>query len=132
MDKYLIAALVLLVAAAVFLLVRRSRKGSACCGTPAETVRKTAVKDRNKSHYPFKTELSVGGMVCENCAAKVENALNALDGVWAKVDLGKHSAAVRTRTVPDVALLRETVSRAGYVVTEVRLSETASSDRRQA
>ena len=28
-------------------------------------------------------------MSCKNCAVKVENTFNSMDGVWAKVDLSK-------------------------------------------
>ncbi len=41
------------------------------------------------------TVISVEGMHCVKCAAKVENALKALDGVKkAKVDLDKKSVSV--------------------------------------
>ena len=41
------------------------------------------------------TVISVEGMHCVKCAAKVENALKALDGVKkAKVDLSKKSVTV--------------------------------------
>ncbi len=127
MDKYLIAGLVILAAAAVYLIVRRAKRGSACCGTPSETVRRISVKDKNKAHYPFTAELSVSGMMCENCARKVENALNGLEGIWAKADLGKHTATVRCQSEPDTNTLREAVREAGYVVTDIRLTEMPAS-----
>ena len=41
------------------------------------------------------TVIAVEGMHCVKCAAKVENALKALDGVKkAKVDLGKKNVSV--------------------------------------
>ena len=60
-------------------------------------------------------------MTCENCARRVENALNGLDGVWAKVDIGIHRADVRTKTPPDENALLESVRQAGYVVTQINL-----------
>ncbi|MBQ8953570.1 MAG: heavy-metal-associated domain-containing protein, partial [Clostridia bacterium] len=56
------------------------------------------------------------GMTCENCARRVENALNALEGVWATVRIDTHTARVRCKTEPDEAALRGAVTGAGYVV----------------
>ena len=53
--------------------------------------------------------LDIDGMTCSNCSRRVENALNGLDGVWAKVDLGAHKATVRLKQEPDEATLRAAV-----------------------
>ena len=74
------------------------------------------VADRDKRHYPYQTELVIGNMTCENCAIRVENALNALPGTWAQVSISTHKAIVRTKQEPDVTELRCAVSTAGYVV----------------
>ena len=62
-------------------------------------------------------------MTCENCARKVENALNRLDGTWAIVSISGGSAKVLSKTPPDEAAIREAVRGAGYVVTDYRLEE---------
>ena len=67
--------------------------------------------------------LRIGGMTCENCARKVENALNRLDGTWAIVSISGGSAKVLSKTPPDEAAIREAVRGAGYVVTDYRLEE---------
>ena len=36
-------------------------------------------------------------MTCQNCAKQVENALNAIDGVWVEVDLKQNRAMVRQK-----------------------------------
>ena len=59
----------------------------------------------------------------ENCARKVENALNRLDGTWAIVSISGGSAKVLSKTPPDEAAIREAVRGAGYVVTDYRLEE---------
>ena len=59
----------------------RGKAKSSCCGTPeVKSIRK------------------VDGMKCSGCAANVESSLNNLDGVWARVNLGKHEAKVLTKT----------------------------------
>lgn len=58
----------------------------------------------------------IGGMTCENCARRVENALNSLEGVWADVRISNHQATIHTKKKPDEAALRQTMQNAGYVV----------------
>ena len=101
--------------------VRKARRGGGCCGEREQTEARVSIQDRNKSHYPYQVELQISGMTCENCARRVENALNGIDGVWAKVDLGSRRARVLMKTEPDEKRIRETVSAAGYAVAECRL-----------
>ena len=72
--------------------------------------------DRNKAHYPYAVRLTIDGMTCGNCAQRVENALNRLDGVWATVDLSERSALVRSKTELSDDLLRKTVLDTGYTM----------------
>ena len=95
---------------------RRLRRGGGCCGEHEAAPARTAVADRNRAHYPWELTLNIGGMTCENCARRVENALNALEGTWAVVDIGSRTARVRCKQAPDTAALAEAVRRAGYVV----------------
>ena len=60
--------------------------------------------------------LTVEGMSCGHCSARVEKALNAIEGVSAKVDLGAKTASV---TYPDsvtIDALKAAVTDAGYSV----------------
>lgn len=113
----LVFALVVAAAAvAAVYAVRRARRGSACCGEH-ETVKRRRASDRNPAHYPYGAELTIGGMTCENCARRVENALNALEDTWATVRIDSCKARVRCKHAPDEAALRRAVREAGYVVT---------------
>ena len=102
-------------------VIRRARKGSGCCEEHEAAEKKATVTDRNKAHYPYEVRLELGGMTCGNCARKVENALNRLEGTWAAVKLDDHTAAVRLKLPPDEKLLRQTVQQAGYVVMGIRV-----------
>lgn len=115
-DAAVIVVLVIAVVGAVLAVRRRATKGSACCGEHEAAPARKRVADRNKTHYPYETTLHVGGMTCDNCAARVENALNELPDTWATVSIGTHEASVRTKAEPDIAAMRDAVSRAGYVV----------------
>ncbi|NRW85700.1 heavy-metal-associated domain-containing protein [Clostridium beijerinckii] len=55
-------------------------------------------------------------MTCGNCANHVENALNSLDNVYAKVDLKKNLANVRMKIDMSEEILKGSVNKAGYRV----------------
>ena len=54
----------------------------------------------------------IDGMMCQHCTGRMEKALNALDGVEAKVDL-KGADVTITGDVADQTLI-DTVSNTGY------------------
>ena len=109
-------ALAAAIVAALLRVRKRAKKGGGCCGDREETVRKSPVKDHNKAHYPYEMDLQIGGMTCENCARKVENALNSLEDTWATVRIDTHTAHLRQKSIPDIEKIREAVRQAGYVV----------------
>ena len=100
MDSQTIFA-VLIFAAAILLMIGMMRKkllhGGSCCGEHEAPDAKVKVADKNISHYDHHYELTIEGMVCSNCATRVENALNRNDGIYAKVDLGNKRAVVHSK-----------------------------------
>ncbi len=96
----------------------RARRGSACCGDKPKPVRRARVADRQKSHYPYVLTARITGMTCDNCAARVENALNAHEGVWATVRVDTARAVIRSRVPLSPAEVRSIVHQAGYGVDE--------------
>lgn len=118
MNILLILLLVLLIGWALWRTIQKSRKGGGCCGEHEAAEKRVAVADRNRSHYPYELSLHIGGMTCENCARRVENALNRLDGTWADVSISDHSARVLCKTMPQESAIREAVRTAGYTITE--------------
>lgn len=59
--------------------------------------------------------LSIEGMMCEHCKARVEKALSAVPGVQkVKVNLAKKNAKIIGNA--DLSLLKQAVSDAGYEV----------------
>lgn len=62
----------------------------------------------------MKKVINIEGMSCSHCASRVEKALNEIEGVSAKVNLGKKQAVVKlSADVSDQALL-DAVANAGY------------------
>lgn len=116
MATYVIITLLIVVC---IFSVRSYRKklSSGCCGAGGDAPEKRVkVHDRNKGHYPYAAQLEISGMTCGRCALRVENALNRLDGVWAKVSLEKGRADIRMKTRVDEAALCRAVEQAGYMV----------------
>lgn len=96
------------------------RLTSGCCGASGQAgVKRIKAKDRNISHYPHHVVLKVDGMVCQNCAIRVENALNSMEGTFAKVDLAEEKVDVYMMTEWDKETLKKAVKNAGYTVYKV-------------
>lgn len=92
-----------------------------CCGAGGDgKVEKAKVGDRNRSHYPYEAKLDVDGMVCQNCAQRIENTLDGIEGVWAKANVSDKSVTVRMKTPIDDKTLKTAVnSIGGYTVMKV-------------
>ena len=101
-------------------LARRMANG--CCG--GGTAEKPAkVRDRNKAHYQYCAKMSISGMKCRNCMIRVQNALNSMDGVWARVNLENGTAVIRTKSKINDERLAAPVCAAGYSVEGIRWQE---------
>ncbi|MEF9883038.1 heavy metal translocating P-type ATPase [Streptomyces sp. P9-A4] len=64
------------------------------------------------------TELTIGGMTCASCAARVEKKLNRMDGVTATVNYATEKARIEHPPEVDVDALIATVVRTGYTAEE--------------
>lgn len=117
MENIILLGILLVILTAALLRAKKHFKGGGCCGSGSSTVRshKTLTEPIIGQRL-----LTVEGMHCENCQARVENALNRLDGVVCKVNLKKKTAAVSYSTPVSDSLLKETVEKMGYKVTDIR------------
>ena len=74
----------------------------------------------NKGENFMEKKLIIEGMRCSHCSGRVEAALNALDGVSAKVNLEEKTATVTlSQSISDEILIKS-VTDAGYTVKEIR------------
>ncbi|MCX4980997.1 cation-translocating P-type ATPase [Streptomyces sp. NBC_00572] len=64
------------------------------------------------------TELTIGGMTCASCAARVEKKLNRMDGVTATVNYATEKARVEHPPEVGVEALIATVVKTGYTAEE--------------
>ncbi|CAM5243474.1 heavy metal translocating P-type ATPase [Streptomyces aurantiogriseus] len=63
-------------------------------------------------------ELSIGGMTCASCAARIEKKLNRMDGVTATVNFATEKAKISYPDGIEVADLITTVEKTGYTAAE--------------
>ena len=83
------------------------------------TEKVTDNKENDKEDDKMKETLKIEGMMCEHCKKHVEEALNAMEGVQAAVNLETKSAEVTMdKEIPDAAFA-EVIEKAGYQLTGV-------------
>ena len=119
MSTIIIIVGVLLIVYALYSTIQKFRgksKGASCCGS-AESVLAKPVDDTDESHYPFKYYVGVEGMHCSNCAARVENAINASGDTWAHVNLGRARAEVLAKNEKSEADFVRMLKSTDYKVT---------------
>ena len=115
-DTVVVIILLGIVVLAVYGTVKRIRYGSSCCGSKTPPEKKVKVKDRNKASYPFVYRLKVDGMHCANCARRVENAMNSMEGSWGTVDLGKKEVTLLRKSKATEPELAAVIAKEGYTV----------------
>ncbi len=113
MVDTVIVAILLVVVAIALLRVRKHFQGGGCCGSGSNTIR-----THKKLTAPVIGEkrLVIDGMHCQNCQARIENAINHLDGVACQVNLRKKTATVTySREISDDEL-KTIIEKLGYAV----------------
>ena len=123
MDKVIIGAGIVLIIYALWQTIQkfRGKAKNSCCGT-AEAVPEKKVEDTDPSHYPYRYLLQIDNMQCSNCAKNVENILNNMPGVWAKVNLGKKEATVLTKETVDEKAFQNAFAGSEYTLRSCTLS----------
>lgn len=94
--------------------IKRMKSGSCCSGEGTLNREKVKVKDKNKSHYQYKKVLNIGGMTCSHCARNIENNLNKINNVYAKVEFDKEEAIILTKEELDNKIFEDAIKDSGY------------------
>ncbi len=68
----------------------------------------------------MKKIIGIKGMSCEHCQAKTEKALNAIDGVEAKVDLKKKIALVNLSKDIDDQVFKDAIHAIDFEVVSIK------------
>ena len=122
-DAAILAGITAAAAAAAVHIYKTKGHSCGCCSacsqkcSKADEASRGALGRHAAKDYPYSVTMRIGGMSCGNCARNVENALNALPGTLAKVDIAGKSAFILLKNEPDEMLLRKAVVSAGYTVT---------------
>ena len=77
-------------------------------------------EEKGENNMKRKVIIGVEGMSCGHCSARVEKALNSLDGVTASVELDNKRAVVECDAGVGDEALRAAVEDAGYEVTGIK------------
>lgn len=105
-----------IIAGCVWSFVKRFTGKKTCCGTEKQP----RVKAKRLSAPIGSLTIKIGGMRCENCRRSVTAALNALDGIAAKVSLERGTASVSFERPVSDDILTQAVESAGFDVLDIR------------
>ena len=117
---FLIAVLII----AVFIVLRTKIKRigikRTCCGG-----KKPEKREEKKLDFEpiFEMTVRIDGLCCEDCAIRVENALNRIDGVAANACHHEKKAVLLSCREPDEKEIRKTVSDCGFAVTDMKIKK---------
>ncbi len=87
---------------------------TSCCGGAKERVPTKRIKNVIGT-----MTVQIGGMQCASCKNSVLKAINALDGVSAKVNLEKNTATVSFNRPLDAAELTQAIEKRGFEVKHI-------------
>ena len=119
-DTIIILVVVVILLFALKGSIRHFRGEGACCGGGSGSVKtKKAKKKTLDGPVTGQRTIRISGMHCRNCANSVTNALNAIDGVSAKVSLKDNTAEVSFDRTVDDADLKQAVEKAGFEVVSI-------------
>lgn len=92
-----------------------------CCGgTVEKSTKKPKLSKKDLSEYQISKTMYIEGMTCGNCANHVENSLNSLEKVYAKVNLKKNLAVIKMKSDISEEILKNAVNKAGYSVKYIK------------
>lgn len=118
MINYIIAGILILFAAyGIYRYTKKLKNG--CCGGEVDTPKRIKAPDKNLKNYPICKVVQIEGMTCNNCAINVENGLNSIGEVYAKVELKNKLAKVYMKSDIDNNLIKSTIFKKGYSVKSI-------------
>ena len=109
--------IIVIVAVILFFAIRSSiphfKCEGACCGGGGKG---KPIKPKKLDKVIATRVVGIEGMVCDHCSLRVQNALNSVDGINAKVKLSRGTAIVKLGKEISDAEITEIIENAGYKV----------------
>lgn len=115
-NLIIIAILVAVIILSIKSMIPHFKGEGSCCGGGSGV---KLVKSKRLDKVIAVKTISIEGMTCDHCMARIHNALNSIDGVSAKVNRAKGQATVKLDRKIDEEKLRNAVTDLGYKVTEI-------------
>ncbi len=112
-NAIIILILAVMIVTAIKSTILHFKGEGACCGGGGK--QKLVRPQRLKNIVAVK-KVHIEGMMCDHCAARIQNALNSLDGINAKVNLNKETAVIKSDREMNEARIKEVIADLGYVV----------------
>ncbi len=112
----IIVILVVILFFAVKYSIPHFRGEGGCCGGSRK---EKLIKPGKIKNVTSTKVVKIEGMRCENCHRRVQNALNSIDGVNAKVNGEKAVAVVKLGRKIEDSELKEAITSLGYSVTSI-------------
>jgi len=115
MENYIIIGIIaIIIIIAILSSVKHFKGESGCCGGGSYKP-----KRKKLSGIKYTKKFKVGGMHCEHCKRRVEEAVNDIKGVAGRVDLKKGELTVSyAEDVADEIIMTK-IKRAGYTVEQL-------------
>ena len=115
MENYIIiGSIAVIVVVAVISSIKHIKGEGGCCGGGSYKP-----KRKKLSGIKYTKKFKVGGMHCEHCKNRVEEAVNDIKGIAGRVDLKKGELTVfYAEDAPDEIIMAK-IERAGYTVEQL-------------
>ena len=111
-DVIIIVILVILIIIGISSTIKHFKGEGGCCGGGSSV----KVKRKKLKQVEKERTVTIEGMTCEHCKARVESRLNELDGVSAKVNLKRKTAVVSIEKDVEDEVIKKAIEDAGYEV----------------
>ncbi len=115
-DFVIVGILIILIIIGIYSSVKHFKGEGGCCGGGYSV----KVKKKRLKQVVKQRTVTINGMTCEHCKARVESRLNALEGVSAKVNLKRKTAVVSMENDLGDDVIKNIIEIAGYEVMEIR------------
>lgn len=110
----IIAVIAVICVFAVIGYVKKLSKG--CCGTGGDKEKRIGAR---LEKLPVNYTVEVGGMFCEKCAVRIENAFNRQEGVSAHVSHKTGLAEIGSEKELPELIIRKTIVDLGYTAGKI-------------
>ena len=112
MENYIIVAVMaLIIVMSLISTVKHFKGEGGCCGGGSYRPKK-----KKLAAIQYKKTFKVGGMHCEHCKRRVEEAVNDIHGIAGRVDLKKGLLTVSYAENVDDETIKAKIRKAGYTV----------------